>query len=110
MSGNLEQSVKALREQPGKDIWLFGGGQLFRSLLDLGLVDAVEVAVIPVVLGDGIPLLPSPFTPAKLKLKNHKVYKCGIVGLDYDLLPRSTQRKSKVTKRSTTPRKRKAKR
>src|SRR5262245_50482778 len=33
-------AVRKLREQPGKDIWLFGGGGLFRSLLDAGLVDA----------------------------------------------------------------------
>ena len=46
-----EQRVAALREEPGKDIWLFGGGTLFRSLLDIGLVDSVEVAIMPVLLG-----------------------------------------------------------
>jgi len=51
--------VTALKKQPGKDIWLFGGGELFRSLLDAGLVDMVEIAVMPVLLGDGIPLLPA---------------------------------------------------
>ncbi len=51
--------VRALKKQPGGDIWLFGGGALFRSLLDARLVDTVEVAVIPVLLGDGIPLLPA---------------------------------------------------
>ena len=51
--------VKELRERPGKDICLFGGGELFRSLLAAGLVDRVEVGIIPVLLGDGIPLLPS---------------------------------------------------
>lgn len=39
--------VAALKKQPGKDIWLFGGGALFRSLLDAGLVDTVEVALMP---------------------------------------------------------------
>jgi dihydrofolate reductase len=38
------------------DIWLFGGGALFRTLLDAGLVDVVELAVMPVLLGGGIPL------------------------------------------------------
>ena len=52
-------AVKALKKQPGGDIWLFGGGALFRSLLDARLVDTVEVALIPVLLGDGIPLLPA---------------------------------------------------
>src|SRR5206468_3235942 len=54
------ETAAALRAEPGKDIWLFGGGELFRSLLDAGQVDAVEVAVIPVLLGGGIPLLPPP--------------------------------------------------
>ncbi len=52
------ETVASLKEEPGKDIWLFGGGLLFRSLLDRGLVDAVEVAIIPVLLGRGVPLLP----------------------------------------------------
>ena len=39
--------MTALRAEPGKDIWLFGGGLLFRSLLDAGLVDTVEVGVDP---------------------------------------------------------------
>ena len=51
--------VRALKKQPGGDIWLFGGGVLFRSLLDAGLVDTVEVALMPVVLSEGIPLLPA---------------------------------------------------
>lgn len=55
--------VRDLKAQSGKDIWLFGGSDLFRSYLDSGLVDGVEVAVIPVLLGAGIPLLPPPYTP-----------------------------------------------
>jgi dihydrofolate reductase len=47
--------VSALKAASGKDIWLFGGGSLFRSLLDAKLVDTVEVAIIPVILGDGLP-------------------------------------------------------
>jgi hypothetical protein len=36
-----------LRASPGKEIWLFAGGLLFRRLLDLGLLDAIEIGVIP---------------------------------------------------------------
>jgi dihydrofolate reductase len=78
-----EETVAALREEAGKDIWLFGGGSLFRSLLDAGLVDTVEVAVVPVLLGGGVPLLPPPAKAAKLSLTGHKVYKTGIVMLEY---------------------------
>src|SRR5262245_24768089 len=48
------KEVQQLLTVPGKDIALFGGGELFRSLLAAGLVDRVEVAVIPVLLGGGI--------------------------------------------------------
>ena len=50
--------MATLKTKPGRDIWLYGGGALFRSLLDAGLVDTVEVAVVPVLLGAGVPLLP----------------------------------------------------
>jgi dihydrofolate reductase len=80
---DIEQTVSALRAEPGKDIWLFGGGQLFRSLAEKGLVDTVEVAVVPVLLGGGIPLLPPPAGKVNLKLTGHKVYGTGIVFLHY---------------------------
>jgi dihydrofolate reductase len=84
ISGNLKEAVAALKEEKGKDIWLFGGGDLFRSLLALGLVDTVEVAIIPVVLGQGIPLLPAPARQTTLTLAGHKVYgKTGTVSLVY---------------------------
>jgi dihydrofolate reductase len=77
--------VAALKKRPGKDIWLFGGGELFRTLLDAGLVDSVEVAVIPVLLGSGIPLLP-PGASTKLVLADQKTLpKSGIVALSYTL-------------------------
>ena len=82
----VEETVAALRAEPGKDIWLFGGGSLFRSLLDAGLVDTVEVAVMPVLLGEGIPLLPPPVKQTKLKLTGQKLYsKTGIVLLEYSV-------------------------
>jgi dihydrofolate reductase len=75
--------VRALKKKPGRDIWLFGGGELFRSLLDAGLVDTVEVAVMPVMLGSGIPLLP-PGANTKLVLADQKILKrSGIVVLSY---------------------------
>ncbi len=80
---NAEQTVAALRAASGKDIWLFGGGELFRRLLKTGLVDAVEVAVIPVLLGGGISLLPPPSKQTTLQLTEHRIYPTGIVALEY---------------------------
>ena|ERR671912_883525 len=84
ISENAGGVVQRLREQPGKDIALFGGGQLFRSLLDAGQVDTVEVSLIPVLLGEGIPLLPPPYGKVGLKLTNQKVLKTtGTISLEY---------------------------
>ncbi len=86
VSSDPKETVAKLKEGQGKDIWLFGGGELFRSLLDLRLVDSVELAVIPVLLGDGLPLLPHHPEQTKLKLKGHRVYpKTGTVSLEYIL-------------------------
>jgi dihydrofolate reductase len=85
VSGDIERTVADLKAQAGKDIWLFGGGLLFRSLAEAGLVDTVEVAVMPVLLGGGIPLLPAPAGRLKLTLTSHKIYRSGIVGLEYSI-------------------------
>jgi dihydrofolate reductase len=77
--------VTALKAKPGRDIWLYGGGVLFRSLLDAGLVDTVEVAVVPVLLGAGIPLL-APGTATKLTLADQRTLPVsGIVALSYSV-------------------------
>jgi dihydrofolate reductase len=84
VNDNVAEAMTALKASPGKDIWLFGGGNLFQSLLALGLVDSIEVAIVPVVLGGGIPFLPSLATRASLSLESHRVYnKSGIVSLEY---------------------------
>jgi dihydrofolate reductase len=81
-SEDPRQVVAALKKERGKDIWLFGGGELFRTLLDAGLVDTVELAVMPVLIGSGIPVLP-PGARTKLVLTDRKVLPSGIVILAY---------------------------
>lgn len=84
IGNKLEEEVTDLREKPGKDIWLFGGGSLFRSLLDLELVDGIEVSIIPVLLGAGTQLLLPPGDRAQLRLKGSRMYdKTGTVTLEY---------------------------
>jgi dihydrofolate reductase len=83
--GDPGKIVAALKARPGRDIWLYGGGALFRSLLDEGLVDTVEVAVVPVLLGSGTPLLP-PGATTKLTLADQKALPAsGIVALSYSV-------------------------
>ena len=85
VSEKPEQVLSDLRSKPGKDIWLFGGGSLFRGLLEARLVDAVEVSVVPVLLGEGIPMLPPiPLSERfELKLASCRALKTGIVSLEY---------------------------
>jgi dihydrofolate reductase len=97
VSGDLKEEVTRLKQAPGKDIWLFGGGDLFRSLLDLGLVDAIGVGIIPVLLGGGIPLLPPAAARATLRLTEHKVYpKTGTVSLEYAVEPPRARKRGRT--------------
>lgn len=74
----------ALRAEPGDgEIWLFGGGELFRSLLAAGQVDTVEVTIVPVLLGGGMPLLPPGGGRAPLSLVRTHTYPSGMVSLIY---------------------------
>jgi len=77
--------IQQLRSQPGKDIWLMGGGELFRLLLEMQEVDTVEVSIVPVLLGSGVALLPSPAPQTKLKVASHKAYPSGFVSLVYEV-------------------------
>ncbi len=78
------ETVRRLKKRPGKDIWLFGGGSMFRTLADAGLVDTIEVAIMPVLLGEGIAVLPPGVRVAGLKLERcDTLPKSGIVMLRY---------------------------
>jgi dihydrofolate reductase len=99
VSDNIKETVEALRAQPGKDIWLYGGGELFQALLALDCVDTVEPAVIPVLLGGGRPLLPAPSVRRSLVLTGQRVYqKTGIVLLKYDVVPPAPKKRARKKK------------
>jgi dihydrofolate reductase len=84
VADNIRERIDDLRAAEGRDIWLFGGGELFRTLLALDCVDTVEPAVIPILLGAGIPFLPTPAVRTRLALEDHRLYpKSGIVLLKY---------------------------
>jgi dihydrofolate reductase len=85
ISGNAGAAVAALRAAPGREIWLFGGGSLFRSLLQAKQVDIVEVAIIPVMLGGGVPLLETGAPLTRLSLVHSQSYPSGLVSLRYEV-------------------------
>ncbi|MFL5449879.1 MAG: dihydrofolate reductase family protein [Gemmatimonadales bacterium] len=78
-------TVAALRAATGREIWLFGGGSLFRSLLEAKQVNLVEIAVSPVMLGGGIPLLEAGAPRTQLSLVHSQSYPSGVVSLRYEV-------------------------
>jgi dihydrofolate reductase len=85
LSGDVAARLNELRSQPGKDIWLFGGGELLRSLLAIDCVDTIEPAIIPALLGGGVPFLAPPPLYRKLTLTSQRVFPSGIVWLEYTI-------------------------
>ncbi len=85
VSSNPQSMLNEMRSTSGKDIWLFGGGELFQSLLALGCVDTIEPAIIPILLGGGRPLLPTPAIQQSLILTSQRVFPSGIVWLEYTI-------------------------
>ncbi len=83
VTADAGETIEGLRNEEGKDIWLVGGGQIFRAALRAGCVDDVIVAVHPILLGEGIPLLPTMPQATHLELTDTKPYETGLVTLSY---------------------------
>jgi len=77
--------IKELKQQPGTDIWLIGGGQLNTALFNAGLVDEIHLFVMPIVLPDGIELFEAVPEEALLNLEETKSYASGAVSLKYTM-------------------------
>ena len=85
ISADMANAVADLKSKPGKDIWLFGGGALFRGLVDAGLVDRVELAVSPILLGSGVPVLPAG-NRCPLRLLESSAQQSGMLHITYEIL------------------------
>ena len=83
VSGPIGSFVSSLREQPGKDIWLMGGGELIASFLDDQAIDEFVVSVVPVFIGDGIPLIARRERHVPLDLQSVERFDDGLVQLHY---------------------------
>jgi len=75
--------VSQLRKSRGKDIWLMGGGELARDFLKADLVDELYIGMVPVLLGEGIPLFPAGFPQRDFELLQNKTYSKGLISLKY---------------------------
>ena len=83
ISENAGAAVLKLKSEPGKDIWLMGGGELAGSLLNEGVVDEIGLNIHPVLLGEGIPLFGGLNIQVNLELIAFKAHKNGCVQVDY---------------------------
>jgi dihydrofolate reductase len=77
--------VSRLREQPGKDIWLMGGGDLIASFLDERAIDRFVITIAPVFIGDGIPLIARRHRHVPLDLESVERFENGVVQLRYQV-------------------------
>ena len=85
IKGDIKTEVEKIKKEKGKDIWLFGGAGLTTSLMNVGLIDELSLAVHPIILGGGKPL----FNKIKDRIKLHLVdaisYSTGLVSLTYNV-------------------------
>jgi len=77
--------ARRIKEQAGKDIWLFGGASLTDSLMKEGLVDELWMSVHPILLGSGKPLFRKQHSRTRLTLLESKTYETGLVSLRYSI-------------------------
>ena len=93
VNGPPSALLRQLRTQPGEDIWLMGGGELARDFLKDYLIDGMDLALMPVLLGEGIPLFPSGFPQRNFTLVSHTVHPSGIIRAIYARVAAAPSRK-----------------
>jgi dihydrofolate reductase len=82
----IKAFAQSLRAAPGKHVWMMGGGQLIASFLDAGEIDEFDIHVIPVFIGEGIPLVAPRHRDVALRLRSSKKYSDGVVRLRYEVV------------------------
>jgi dihydrofolate reductase len=82
---NVEEELKKLKSQPGKDLAVFGSSNLCLSLLKMGLLDELRIMINPIVIGEGTTLFAGLDEKLKLKLQDTRVFKSGNVLLTEEI-------------------------
>ncbi len=90
--------IRELRKKPGKNIWLMGGGEMAREFLKADLVDELYIGMVPVLLGEGIPLFPPGFPQREFSLVENKTYSRGMIALRYERAKKTSRRKRRTSR------------
>lgn len=85
LSKDIPGFIEQLKQREGKNIWLIGGGGVNQVCLDAGLIDEMRVFVMPVILGEGVPLFAEGYERSGVRLISSKTYSSGVVELVYAL-------------------------
>jgi dihydrofolate reductase len=86
VSQPIDVFAKRLRQQAGKNIWMMGGGEIIASFLDKGLIDEFIITVVPIFIGEGIPLIAPRHLSVPLKLRSSKPFPDGVVQAHYEIV------------------------
>jgi len=84
ITGDIPAFVQQLKKEPGKDIWLIGGGQINSLLLEHGLVDEMILTMVPITLGQGIPLFAGENVENLFELQSTNSFDSGFVQMTYN--------------------------
>jgi dihydrofolate reductase len=87
LRGDCASEIRAIKNRAGRDLWLFGGAQLTAALLDARLVDELQLAVHPILLGAGKALVHGVTGQTECTLVDTRAYTSGLVQLIYQLKP-----------------------
>lgn len=83
LNGDILSKIRELKVMEGKDIWLVGGGKINSLLLNNDLIDEMIISIVPVIIGDGLPMFPDNPKETNFEMIDAKTFETGIVNLTF---------------------------
>ncbi|WP_088043350.1 dihydrofolate reductase family protein [Bacillus sp. EAC] len=83
---NIEEEIKNIKKQPGKDIIILGSPRFAHHLMELDLIDVIKITISPVIIGSGLPLFKGSEYKRNLSLVENKTFNSGVIGLAYNIV------------------------
>lgn len=83
VSGNIRETIDRMKQGHGRDIWLYGGANLVKTFIDLGLIDEYRLSIHPLILSEGKPLFEDVKQRLDLSLVQSRTFTSGVVQLVY---------------------------